>query len=69
MYWLALGVFTGTFIESVKGCTESRMYLNCRSKYAWYYFFIVILYSAPAIGGFVILGQMLMEYGVCIRIA
>lgn len=29
---------------------------------------LLVLCGAPAIGGFVVVGQMIMDYGVCIRI-
>ena len=54
MMWLAFGIAFAPFAVIL----ESQPFTF---KLGW------VLYGAPSIGGFVVVGQMLMEYGNCIR--
>ena len=52
MTWLAFGWYMGRCIHHETVLTER----------------IMAVYGAPAIGGFVVVGQMLRSYGSCIEI-
>ena len=52
MTWLAFGWFMGLGIHQKRALIEG----------------IMVIYGAPAIGGFVVVGQMLRSYGSCIEI-
>ena len=64
MTWLAFGVYFGPAAE--------WQYMNHRygdgESGAWELVY-PFLYCGPAIGGFVVVGQMLMSYGRCIQIS
>lgn len=65
MTWLAFGVFVGSTVE-----LESRDRMNGDGDPpTWGSFGVLLLYCGPAIGGFVVVGQMLMNYGHCIAIS
>jgi hypothetical protein len=77
MAWLptgTLGGFLGYF--GIAGILDERSeedpYLTARDHYIinWIVFglFAVVPLAAPAIGGFVVVSQMLREYGVCIHL-
>jgi len=57
MTWLAFGITWGICLEGL----VSKLL-------AQGHFFNRIIYCAPAIGGFFVVGQMLQNYGTCIRI-
>jgi hypothetical protein len=65
MSWLVFGMSTPIFIELwIKpryGRHEQVMY--------FFMLFFLILWSAPAIGGFVVIGEMISIYGVCTKIS
>lgn len=68
MTWLAIGIAYGPsmaiFEPIITSVTLSR-------GWAWagcFRFLIVFIYCAPAMGGFVVVGQMLMSYGHCIEL-
>jgi hypothetical protein len=63
MTWLAFGVI-GSFLASLgimRIRRDTRDVLNVLS--------LILLYAAPAIGGFVVVGQMLRSYGTCINLS
>jgi hypothetical protein len=61
MMWLAFGSFMGSILNSIS--REARV-----GNGSWGMLAIGVTYCAPAIGGFVVIGQMLMQYGDCIRL-
>jgi hypothetical protein len=73
MYWLAAGILVGAILPFSKVNVSSfRQILYdmfppvFRSEYlkiGW--LFVILLTSSAAIGGFVVVGQMLKEYGTC----
>jgi hypothetical protein len=69
MLWLTYGCSVGLLIEVLKGHLEPRTLLNFSSRYWLTYATALILYAVPAIGGFVVVGQMLLDYSVCIYIS
>ena len=71
MMWLAVGVFYGGSVASMEIIMTS--WTASRRRWAWILAAlsrstIATVYCVPAIGGFVVVGQMLMNYGHCIRI-
>jgi hypothetical protein len=63
MSWLAFGIFAG-FSEAIGNSMED--------DYSEHFGMLIVMcssYSAPAIGGFVVVGQMISRYGVCYRIS
>jgi hypothetical protein len=69
MLWLTYSCSVGSLIEELKGRLEPRTNLNFSSRNWLTYATALIFYAVPAIGGFVVIGQMLLDYGVCIRIS
>lgn len=68
LLWLTLPIIVGPAIYSMLGATECRPYINPRRGSrldAWVIVSAGLLYSAPAIGRFVVVGQMIKSYGVC----
>lgn len=63
MTWLAVGGFMGLFVPFVDE-TLSSLRIGAVFETA----LGLCLYSAPAIGGFIVVGQMLLEYGICVQI-
>jgi len=63
MTWLAVGGFVGLFVPFVDE-TLSSLRIGAVFETA----LGLCLYSAPAIGGFIVVGQMLLEYGNCVQI-
>ena len=63
MTWLAVGIFYGTMepIFDVVDSWVSGYHVSVIGR-----LIMLLSYSAPAIGGFVVVGQMLMSYGHCI---
>ena len=55
MTWLAFGWYIGLAVHSDRNMGEDV--------------FVIMFYASPAIGGFVVVAQMLMSYGRCIEIA
>ena len=56
MTWLAFGIAFGPLSLTFDS-------IQSASRYGF------ILYGAPAIGGFIVVGQMLMEYGHCVQLS
>ena len=54
MSWLAFGWYIGFFLHTARETGKSM--------------FAIMFYASPAIGGFVVVAQMLMSYGRCIEI-
>jgi hypothetical protein len=80
MTWLVFGMITGItgkiawFSESWRQENSPlHMFRSGRSASLYDSFlfipFILIFYSAPAIGGFVVVGKMIREYGVCTELS
>jgi hypothetical protein len=61
MCWLAFGVFVG-YSDAEASIGEDPNEYNY-GRMVW-----ILVYCAPAIGGFVVVGQMISHYGVCTRI-
>jgi hypothetical protein len=59
--WLAFGSFMGSILNSIT--REAHV-----GNGSWGMLAIGVTYCAPAIGGFVVVGQMLMQYGYGIRL-
>ncbi|KAG9232593.1 hypothetical protein BJ875DRAFT_544395 [Amylocarpus encephaloides] len=70
MTWLGFGSL-GSFFQTINifKVTERpiRGYLGLRDKFSIR--LAVISYAAPAIGGFVVVGQMVKSYGTCVAIS
>ena len=64
MTWLAFGVVISPIVE-----LEPISGLYDEGTIAWTSFSYLFLYCGPAIGGFVVVGQMLRNYGHCIQIS
>ncbi|PMD28625.1 hypothetical protein NA56DRAFT_683959 [Hyaloscypha hepaticicola] len=70
MTWLGFGIFAGGGGFKMER-VENRQFFNIRRRRFAEDFRIVMatfLYAAPAIGGFVVVGQMILESGVCIEV-
>ena len=73
MYWLAAGILVGAIlpfsrvnVSSLREILNDMFPLVYGSEYfkiGW--LLVTILTSSAAIGGFVVVGQMLKEYGTC----
>ncbi|OCL02254.1 hypothetical protein AOQ84DRAFT_393104 [Glonium stellatum] len=72
MAWLSFGILMGYEMDLLKEKLESRQRLNYQwytnSQTLAYVFSRVLIFSVPAIGGFVVVGQMLLDYGSCISV-
>ncbi|KAI4160781.1 MAG: hypothetical protein LQ342_005494 [Letrouitia transgressa] len=74
MSWLVLGIFYGPVIEIT---TTQRWSMELEKDpaiqeslgFILSSLVIVLFLAAPAIGGFVVVGQMLKDYGSCTRVA
>ncbi|KAK0509327.1 hypothetical protein JMJ35_008698 [Cladonia borealis] len=55
MNWLAFGWWTGLLVDLQVGSSDDILFLT-------------LLFTAPAIGGFVVVAQTLMSYGLCVAI-
>ena len=67
MTWLAVGIIYGTMVANIEMVITALPINNAWvSTSAWA--LMTASYCAPAIGGFVVVGQMLINYGHCIRI-
>jgi hypothetical protein len=64
MTWLSFGIYCGTAAASMKNFAERRTL----TFEALLIFLFVWVYSAPAIGGFIVVAQMISAYGVCFKI-
>ncbi|KAF7513012.1 hypothetical protein GJ744_011278 [Endocarpon pusillum] len=64
MTWLAFGTIVGPHYVLVK----SGFYDEIMRDALWQVKFMCFIYSVPAIGGFVVVGQMISSYGRCVRI-
>lgn len=68
MTWLAFGVFIGCAFSDMTQ-KMSRIDLKFKSGTFIYFYFCSLcgfsIYCAPAVGGFVVVGKMLMAYGTC----
>ncbi|KAL2841717.1 hypothetical protein BJY01DRAFT_217123 [Aspergillus pseudoustus] len=76
MTWLATGIFGGLWayfwqlVLFENENKEGRARSSTREKgriYAGFTSLVAIPLAAPAVGGFVVVAQMLREYGVCVR--
>lgn len=65
MSWLAVGSWIGVFRPGYVG--DDFPWIQENRTLIFFDWFFQIIYSVPAIGGFVVVGQMLREYGVCTR--
>ena len=79
MIWVGFGATVGPFLAHVgEQCIEPRPVLGGitedgrKGRNSLYFNFLVIVgagfYAVPAIGGFVVTGLMIMQYGVCSEI-
>ncbi|KAF7513465.1 hypothetical protein GJ744_008759 [Endocarpon pusillum] len=79
MLWLAVGIWTGPTAGSVPSIPSLLKLVNSdddrlHDKYAWQgpvfllQWFFILAYTAPAIGGFIVVGQMLHSFGSRLRI-
>ena len=66
MTWLASGIFAGIYLETDDEDIGRRFDRNGGDAFT--FFLSRMIYCAPAIGGFFVVGQMLQNYGTCIRI-
>ena len=65
MTWLAFGIVIGTlFVFDHSIDTNS----DVSALYTPVIFFIMVFYCAPAVGGFIVVGQMITQYGTCISV-
>lgn len=68
MTWLAVGIFYGTTVPNMELAAnvadddDAMVYLMIGRL------FMVLFFSASAVGGFVVVGQMLISHGHCIQI-
>jgi hypothetical protein len=74
MMWLVFGFFIGPFVSVVfdMGLNYFSMYpVQVGDMIITIYVVVVGFgsYAAPAIGGFVVVSQMILDYGVCIRLS
>lgn len=74
MMWLVLGMFGPLFLEALLALTKPIPGLNYRdacfpNSWVGLLVSLAILYLAPAIGGFIVVGQMLRSYGTCITVS
>jgi hypothetical protein len=72
MTWLAFGVAVGSSFPFVIDFEKS--FDRIRGEEGSQYFIMVLLmlvvvYGAPAVGGFIVVGQMITQYGTCINVA
>lgn len=65
MMWLVFGMVLGPVLYSMDN--TSLMGFDDPKK-RWFRLAYAITYCAPSIGGFVVVGQMIAEYGVCSEI-
>jgi hypothetical protein len=78
MSWLTFGILSGVDMRGLSNLLENRVYINRvsragigrypRALYLALVCFSSICYSIPAVGGFVVVGQMISQYGVCTSI-
>lgn len=54
MTWLVFGIFAGPAIHSARSVLDTWKVIDAG-----------MVYSAPAIGGLVVVGQMIRDHGVC----
>jgi hypothetical protein len=77
MIWLVFGFVLGpglsVTIETGLNYTAMHSVHEALVLPLWFFFsvgFVVLCnYAAPAVGGFVVVGQMILDYGVCIRLS
>ena len=67
MTWLAFGILIGMYADNAVDTDEWDVYLP-RSFKGWGLVVVALTYGAPAVGGFVVVAQMLLEYGICFKI-
>jgi hypothetical protein len=65
MSWLVFGMVFGLIAQDFAEKMEDRRVLNSRTSTEGAFLFL-LLYSAPAIGGLVVVGRMINTYGVCV---
>jgi uncharacterized membrane protein len=72
MAWLSFGAFGTVFASlfTTRGMrTEKDRSVSLRLRFANQRPFFILTYVAPAIGGLVVVGQMLRSYGTCINVS
>jgi hypothetical protein len=70
MTWLGFGIFAGS-AGFIAERVENRQFFNIRRRRILEDFGFVVyvfFYAAPAIGGFVVVGQMILEFDVCVEV-
>ncbi|KAF4629698.1 hypothetical protein G7Y89_g8442 [Cudoniella acicularis] len=70
MTWLGFGIFAGGMGFGVEG-VENRQFFNIRPRRLGGNLSDIMggfLFAVPAIGGFVVVGQMILEFGVCVKL-
>jgi predicted benzoate:H+ symporter BenE len=66
MTWVVFGAVFGPIIEWRRG--ELMSYGQSTWSAQLSTISLAAFYAAPAIGGFVVVGQMIMDYGTCIQL-
>jgi len=66
MTWLVWGFYMGPNIYTVLG-NLFKLDFGTETGSTWLYLAFYLTYCAPAVGGFVVVGQMLKAYGTCYR--
>lgn len=73
MAWFAFSCVSGHYVHSLSATAlETQRPLNPMDAYPIKLrpmkAILILTYSAPAIGGFVVVGQMLKAYGSCVTL-
>jgi hypothetical protein len=66
MIWLAWAFYKGLNIYFILG-SLFRLDYGAKLGSTWLYLAFYVVYCAPTVGGFVIVGQMLKAYEICYR--
>ena len=74
MIWLVMNIFCGSYFDILSerdNVTKEKLNRD-RHFMRWYYLswlYITALSTIPAIGGFVVVAQMLRAYGTCVQVS
>lgn len=74
MMWLVFGIICGSTAGYIGDTIEGRPVLNSMSQYHrsykfwWFVLGNIFIYAPPSIGGYVVVGKMMNEFGVCFRV-
>jgi len=70
MSWLCFGIFLGFFMQNMQFFWEEdrKNEIDTEMERRSILITLSFILAAPAIGGFVVVGQMLVSFGTCIRI-